>query len=223
MLRDPIVQFLEALRGFVPRFDRGRIETTDALVAFAQTRASYVAQTALYGYLKTRMGTSFRFYFEDDGFSALIREATVKLFLSCLADLAVFSVATAAAARSADDAELAALARHCFREAAARGLADQNPSAAPADVLEAFDRRAGTTLWRSVAAEGRAAFEGSVEDLIRFAPVADRYKRLDHEIVTNSLRFRWRDVRVQARRRIDGEAVIGDWRAMTGRTDLSDV
>ena len=42
---------------------------------------------------------------------------------------------------------------------------------------------------------------------MRFAPVIDEYKALDREIVTNSIRFRWRDARDQLRRRLDAPAL----------------
>ena len=199
------------------RFDNSGLRSADALAAFVRTRASYVAQTALYGYLKARMGTSYRLYFEDDTFSASIRAAAVKLFLSCLADLTVFAVATANREGALAPAEAAALARHCFRRAALHGLPEEE-GGAPADALAAFDARADATVW-SAAARGRTAFGGSEADLVRFAPVIDAYKDLDREIVTNSIRFRWRDVREQARRRIDPEALCRDWTQRAGGRD----
>jgi len=62
------------------------------------------------------------------------------------------------------------------------------------------------------AAAGEAAFAGSVADLIRFAPVVDEFKMLDGKFVANSIRFRWRDVREQFRRRADAAAIVADWR-----------
>ena len=187
---------------FRPRFERHRLDTPDALADFLRTRSSYVAQTSLYGYLKTRMGTSYRAYFEDDIFSASIRTAAVKLFLSCLADLTVFAAALSEKDGALPPDGAAALALRCFRQAAERGLADAGAGAVPAETLERFRLRLLATDW-SAAADGRHAFAGSEADLVRFAPVIDEYKELDREIVTNSIRFRWRDVRDQLRRRID--------------------
>jgi hypothetical protein len=42
--------------------------------------------------------------------------------------------------------------------------------------------------------------------LLRYAPIVDEFKELDREIVRNSIRFRWRDVRAQLRRRLRPEA-----------------
>ena len=205
-------------RIFALRFDRSKLATVDALVEFVHTRSSYIAQTSLHGYLKTRMGTSFTTWFEDEAFSASIRIASVKLFLSCLGDLTVFAVATAARQASLGNADLEALARHCFREAAVTGLVGHPEKDALEDVFEAFDQRIRFEDWQD-AAEGRRAFERSENDLIRLAPVIDEYRELDREIVTNSIRFRWRDAREQARKRIDGNALGLDWRTRVGSVD----
>ncbi len=206
MLRKSVSGLATFVERFRPRFERHRLNTSDVLADFLQTRSSYVAQTSLYGYLKTRMGTSYRIYFEDDTFSDSIRTAAVKLFLSCLADLTVFAAALCERDGALPPGGAAALAQHCFRRAAERGLADAGAGPVPAEALERFGLRVRATDWPA-AAEGRWAFSGSEADLVRFAPVIDEYKELDREIVMNSIRFRWRDVRDQLRRRIDAPAL----------------
>ncbi len=193
------------------RFNRGPIGDVEALTEFVRTRASYVAQTSLYGYLKTRMGTQYRDFFQDDNFSVSIRVAAVKLFVSCLGDLTVYGVAIAARGGGLTQPEAAALAEHCFAHGMERALADLPPDFLPAEAVETFGGRTARTHWPS-AAEGTEAFAGSEKDIIRFAPVVDEFKALDEEIVSNSLRFRWRDIREQLRKRLDVEGVCADWR-----------
>ena len=84
-------------RIFGVRFDKSPIQTLDSLVEFIQSRAAYVAQTALYGYLKTRMGTRFRVIFEDDEFAPSINNAKWSTYGACLSDLTVFAAATVGA------------------------------------------------------------------------------------------------------------------------------
>ena len=76
-------------KSIVERFDRTPIDSVEGLNRFARTRASYVAQTALFDYLKARMGTQFRDYFMDDEFSRAIHDSSVKVFVSSLSDLTV--------------------------------------------------------------------------------------------------------------------------------------
>ena len=208
MLRNSVRGLATIVERFRPRFERHKLDTPERLADFLRTRSSYVAQTSLYGYLKTRMGTSFRVYFEDDTFSASIRMAAVKLFLSCLADLTVFAASLCERDGALPPGGAAALAQRCFRQAAERSLADAGAGSVPAETLERFDLRVRATDW-AAAADGRNAFSGSEADLVRFAPVIDEYKELDREIVTNSIRFRWRDARDQLRRRLDAPA-LGD-------------
>jgi hypothetical protein len=208
--------FLRRIRDiFAERFDRRPIDTVDGLTRFVGTRAAYIAQTSLYGYLKTRMGTSFQRHFESDTFAPVIRTAAARLFVHCLSDLAVFAVATARVGAPMDGRDAAGLAAQCFRVALAAGLGAADRDAIPADAEAAFEARLAVTDWVR-AAEGENAFAGSAAALIECAPVVDEFKALDREIVTNSIRFRWRDVREICRRRTDGAAVLADWRRTEG-------
>ena len=129
------------------RFDTRPIDTVEALTHFVHTRSAYVAQTSLHGYLKARMGTSFRYFFTDDEFSKSIRIASINVFLSCLADLTIFSVATAACGKAADSKTAAALAEHCYRHAAHRCLDPSDWQYAPDDVESMFAARAALANW----------------------------------------------------------------------------
>ena len=199
------------LKALAERFDRRPIDSVETLTHFVQTRSAYVAQTALYGYLKTRMGTRYRDLFQDDVFAGAIRLAAMRIFVSSLGDLTVFAVAVARERGQLGADEAAALAQRCFDEAMRRVLDGEDPGAVPTDMAADFRVRLERTPWPD-AAVGENAFAGSAADLVRFAPVIDEFKELDSEIVTNSIRFRWRDVRTQFRRRVDGPALCRAWR-----------
>jgi hypothetical protein len=195
---------------FAERLDRGPLADVSAVMRFAQTRASYVAQTALFGYLKKRMGTSFREHFEDPDFSRVIADSAVRVFASCLADLTVFAVATVARDGALGPAGAAALACHCHDRALEAALPEADRRRLLADAQARFAARAAGVNWPA-AARSESPFAGSAADLVRFAPVSDEFRALDREIVTNSIRFRWRDVREQFRRRADAAAIARDW------------
>lgn len=187
------------------------VDSVERLGQFVGARAAYVAQTALYGYLKTRMGTRFPQYFEDPEFSASIHAAALRVFNSCAGDLTIYAVALVDDGRRLDAPASAALARRCFADALAAGGGDP-----PAhDLAAGFAARAERTLWAN-AVHGMAVFEGSAEDVIRFAPVTDAFKALDHDIVRNSVRFRWLDVRARLEKRLDPAAVCADWLSRGG-------
>lgn len=211
MLQTLISRLPGPFKALAVRFDKSPLDTVGKMTEFVQTRSSYISQTALYGYLKARMGTRFRVMFEDDVFSRSIRIAAIKTFASCAADLAIFASATAGAEDIGGSDEMAALAQVCFSGALEGGLSDEDREHLPDDVLSGFSARTKETHW-SNAALGENAFDGSADDLLRFAPVIDEFKRLDEEIVRNSIRFRWTDIRKQWRQRVDGNAIFRDLR-----------
>ena len=202
----------KVLRALTLRFDRAPFDTVERLCEFVQTRAAYVAQTSLYGYLKTRMGTKYRILFEDEVFSKSINQAKWRVYASCLSDLAVFSAATANKNKSMNDVDCSNLAYHLMEIAIKDTFVDVEEHDLADTVIEKFKRRIAQEDWAN-AAQGENAFQKSPADLIEFAPVVDEFKELDREIVTNSTRFRWRDVREQLRKRIDSDALSTDWLA----------
>ncbi len=206
------------LKALAERFDQSPIDTVEKLTHFLHTRSAYVAQTSLYGYLKTRMGTRYRDLFQDEVFSVAIRQAAMKVFVSALADLTIFSVAVTQTRTDLDSDEAKELARHCFVDAMNRVLAAEKPEDIPQDASAAFQQRLPGVVW-SHAAEGENAFHGSASDLIRFAPVVDEFKEQDSEIVANSIRFRWRDVRTQLRKRANGPAIADSWHQLGRRLE----
>ncbi len=215
----PLLQTLATLfpvpfKSLAERFDRSPIDNLEALERFVRTRSSYIAQTSLHGYLKTRMGTRFTEFYKDDDFSRSIRIAAIKVLTSCVADLAVYAAAKVQAEGTLDAKETAALARHLVDAVLESHLEAADFHHVPEGFSKALDDRLAATLWAN-AAIGEEAFAGSAKDLIRFAPVVDEFKKYDEEIVRNSIRFRWVDVRAQLKKRLEAAPLASAWRAIT--------
>jgi hypothetical protein len=192
------------------RLDRRPIDTVERLIEFNHMRAAYVAQTSLYGYLKTRMGSKYVELFQDDEYAISINKAKWAIFASCLADLTIFSCALVHRDAGLDRDATAALAVYCFHRAVEQTFEADVRESVGVPAAAAFEARAHLTDW-SGAAEGENAFGRSPAELIACAPVIDEFKTLDTEIVTNSMRFRWRDVRDQLRRRLSGAKLAETW------------
>lgn len=214
MLQTLATLFPVPFRSLAERFDRSPIDSVEALERFVRTRSSHIAQTSLFGYVKTRMGTKFVKYFEDDLFSRSIRTAAIKVFTSCVADLSVFAAANVQADSRLNAGETAALASHLAGAVLDAHLERGDFIHVPDGFHAAFEERVAGMLWAN-AAGGEDAFSGSARDLIRYAPVIDEFKKLDEQIVKNSIRFRWLDVRAQLRKRLDAESLAADWRERT--------
>ncbi len=184
------------------------VTDADSLARFLQTRASFVAQTSLYGYVRTRAGMRYPELFHDDGFVGSINIAKWQIWLACLSDLSVYAGGMLAreAPGSADDVRPLMMA-------VVSGILTETGT--PADAGPAFASSAREVLERLSACDWAAvtddagAFTESPPALVRWAPIVDELKQFDEPIVLNSVRFRWQEVRRDFRQVLDVAAVLG--------------
>lgn len=203
----------DLLRLLTPRRRRARVAALDDLVEFLHQRSAYMAQSTLFGYLRTRMGVGFQQFFEDERFSAQIADARLEVFVACLGDLTIFAVALAGAEGRLEAPACARAAERCFGMALDRAL-DAGDRLKAAEASAAFSRRARSVDW-AAAHVGEAAFITSPAALSGAAPVSERIRRADREIVMNSMRFHWREVRDELRRAMEPEALAAALTAPT--------
>lgn len=213
-----ILGFLgEAAARLRVRRDTAPVDTVDTMCTFVSTRAAFVAQKKLYGYLKARMGTRFPSMFEDDVFVQSINLAKMHVFAACLSDMTVHAVALVTAGSGLAEEARAALAQRCF----AAGVEDNRehaPEGAPEAWSDAFRERLKDLHWENMAAGGDS-FTESPKALFRWAPIADELKQYDREIVENSIRFAWSEPVREFRQRAAAEAIVADWLAISGEQD----
>lgn len=206
---------LGRIRDFIPEFfarltvrrDSGPIDSIDGLCRFVSTRSAFVAQKTLYGYLKTRMGTRYPSMFEDEVFVASIDIAKMHVFAACLSDMSIYAVSRALR-DDGDEKACALLAEICFDA----GLADNEDQAdrvaafSIAEAKSAFTRRLAFLDWNALP-PGSALFTASPAALVQWSPIAPELKKQDTEIIENSIRFTWREMRQQFEQRIDGASI----------------
>jgi hypothetical protein len=178
-----------------------------ALRKFLHTRASFVAQMTLYGYLRTRAGVRFPELFHDDRFVASTNIARWHVWLACLSDLAAYAGGMVRRGGNAADADVGRLMRRLVEEILAE-------NGMPADAGPEYSGHADRVRTRialcdwGAQADGDAPFVESPTALVHWAPIMDDLKVLDEEIVRNSVRFRWHEIRRQLRQTLDAAAVI---------------
>lgn len=207
-----IASILRKLRDVLSiRFERGPVNTPQELVTFILTRSAYIAQTSLYGYLKTRMGTRYAEIFQDEVFADSINIAKKQIYAACMADLSVFAAALVGQEGRLSASKMADLAGYCYEHAVQEAFDPALDSALLESGIKDFKQRCGSEDW-ALAGEGENAFSTSPKELVDRSPIADELKQLDEAIVLNSIRFRWRDVRAQLRKRIDSNSVAASWR-----------
>ena len=210
--------FLKSVRKTLHhRLDKSQIQTVDELVVFVHTRSAYIAQTSLYGYLKTRMGRQYTKIFRDPDFSPSINRSKWAVYSACISDLSVHAVAVTAA-RSGMDAETARdLCRHCQYEGVVRTFTDDYAITLRSQVIRECFERTDLTLWPNAAIDG-SAFSLSPDALADNTPVIDEYRDLDREIVRNSVRFRWSNISEEFSRRMDPDSLASDWESCSSKT-----
>jgi hypothetical protein len=191
------------------RVSTGRISTVADMREFTATRAAFVSQKTLYGYVQTRMGMEYSKAFQEKVFAQSLNIAKMHVFAACLSDLVIYAVAEALADARFDDETRCAVARHCFRSAI-----DENVKFAPtlhwaSDAIGEFDARLVDTIW-DIGALMPENFTRSPLALVRWSPIAPELKRHDTEIVENSIKFTWLGVREDYRRRLDRDAIASD-------------
>ena len=182
------------------------IDTPAALGVFLHSRASHVSQTALYGYMKTRAGTSFPALFEDSAILESINIAKWHIWLACLSDLAVYS----GVLLRRHSALPAVRIREMLGQVVAEVLAQNGtPVEAGVDFAAAtrklLERIADADL---DAPDDDSVFTESPAALVYWSPIADKLKNQDVEIIRNSVRFRWQEIRRNLRRQLRAEALL---------------
>lgn len=185
---------------------REPVRSAESLRTFLQTRASHVAQMTLYGYLRTRAGTRFPELFENDAFAVSLNIAKWHVWLACLSDLSVY-----AGGLLRRNGASAAQIRELMCRLVDEVLAD---AGTPADAGPEFTAHAQRVQARmalcdwSASDDGEAAFVESPTALVYWAPIVDDLKALDADIVRNSIRFRWHEVRRDLSHNLDPAAVL---------------
>jgi hypothetical protein len=190
------------LKGLRPVDDRASLKD------FLNTRASFVAQTSLYGYLRTRAGMRYPELFDDDPFVVSINIAKWQIWLACLSDLAVYAGGLLLQHPRASQEQVSQLLRDVVNEI----LAD---TGVPKDAGDKFEQsaehvrqRLALCNWQEFE-DGEQAFSHSPPALVEWAPIVDELKQMDEAIVINSVRFRWQKVRQDLRKALNVAALLG--------------
>lgn len=191
---------------FAFRGDSFALDDIEKLENFVASRAAFVSQKKLYGYLKERIGTRWPSMFEDEVFKSSIAIASMQVFAASLSDLTIHAVAHALADSGEPDEVKAEIALACYvRGLRSNEIESVNEFASDEAVAE-FAKRLEGTDWNFGALRPEN-FTRSPGALLKWAPIAQRHKKFDAEIVENSVKFAWVDVREQFAKRLDADAI----------------
>lgn len=189
--------------------NRAMVDSRETLAEFVGSRASHVAQTSLYGYLRTRAGTRFPELFENPDILISINIAKWHIWLACVSDLSVFVGQTMYQTEEVNPDKIELLMSSTFER-----ILEQTeiPPEAGEDIVPATEKvrqRINNYDW-TLDRDDDNIFSASPSALFYWSPIADELKDRDETIVRNSVRFRWIEIRRSVRKLVDIKSLIAN-------------
>ena len=175
-----------------------QIKTTEQVGKFIQEQSSLVSQLTLYGYLKTRMGAKHVIMFEDKEFLNSINIAKWHIYSSALIDCTFFCFSFLYKEKNFFDTEQAN--KIFFEILNSEKALGMNLDAYEAATKE-FNLRYQKINWEKYYNEN--PFKYSSNALYKWSPIAEQLKKLDKEIVLNSMLLKWNNVKSDFKRLTD--------------------
>jgi hypothetical protein len=165
------------------------ISSIQQLESFIQERSAHVTQTTLYGYIKTRIGTRYAIMIEDEKFLESINIAKWNIYIAALSDctLYTFSFLTNKKNLKTNDSEKVFFS--ILDKEKKNGLDLKLYENAKIE----FVQRLKEVDWINYYHD--KPFQRSGDALYHWSPIADELKKLDKEIVLNSISLKWNIVK----------------------------
>tara|TARA_A100001015_G_scaffold288501_1_gene359412 strand:+ start:138 stop:749 length:612 start_codon:yes stop_codon:yes gene_type:complete len=166
-----------------------QIKTVDQVKTFIQEQSAQVTQMTLYGYLKTRMGAKHVIMFEDKDFLRSINIAKWQIYGISLIDCTFFCFSFLYKEKNflkTDEANQIFFEILNTEKAGGMDIEAYNNS------TKEFNLRFPEVNWETYYINN--PFEKSSRALYNWAPVADELKKLDKQIVLNSMILKWNNI-----------------------------
>ena len=196
---------------------RPALNSLPVIIDFTKRQAAYVSQVTLFGYIKTRAGTSWPTLFEDDTYLISLRTARSHFFAACVSDLALFFAARLYSGARLSAAQSEALAVYIAEQVLLNHEQQDIDPSAFVDIVHRTRQRASVMAWED-AATTPIAFASSAEAFMKWAPVTDEFKALDEEIMRNSLHLRWIGIRRDVKETLQVDVVAEQAVQLTAET-----
>ena len=166
-----------------------QIKTVDQVKTFIQEQSAQVTQMTLYGYLKTRMGAKHVIMFEDKDFLRSINIAKWQIYGISLIDCTFFCFSFLYKEKNFLKTDQA---NQIFFEILNTEKAGGMDIEAYNNSTKEFNLRFPEVDWETYYINN--SFEKSSRALYDWAPVADELKKLDKQIVLNSMILKWNNI-----------------------------
>ena len=161
------------------------INSKEELENFVQERSAHVAQTTLYGYLKTRIGTRYALMVEDEKFSESINIAKWNIYVAAISDLTFYVFSYLIDKKNLKENDSEKIFLNILDKEFKNGLDKKIYENAKNE----FIVKAKSINWHNYHLSN--PFKESGLALYKWSPIADELKVLDKEIVLNSIMLKW--------------------------------
>ena len=152
---------------------------------FVQERSAHVAQTTLYGYLKTRISTRYALMVEDEKFTESINIAKWNIYVAAISDLTFYVFSYLIDKKNLKENDSEKIFLNILNKELKNGLDKKIYENAKNE----FIFKAKNTNWHNYYLSN--PFKESGLALYKWSPIADELKVLDKEIVLNSIMLKW--------------------------------
>ena len=176
-------EYLFPLKKITSKFKS--INSKEDLENFVQERSAHVAQTTLYGYLKTRIGTRYAIMVEDEKFSNSINIAKWNIYVAAISDLTLYVFSYLIDKKNLKENGAEIIFMNIINNELKNGL-DQKIYE---NAKKEFISKVKSVNWKRFHSEN--PFKDSGLALYNWSPIADELKVLDKEIVLNSIKLKW--------------------------------
>ena len=161
------------------------INSKEDLENFVQERSAHVAQTTLYGYLKTRIGTRYALMVEDEKFTESINIAKWNIYVAAISDLTFYVFSYLIDKKNLKENDSEKIFLNILEKEFKNGLDKKIYENAKNE----FIVKAKSINWHNYHLSN--PFKESGLALYKWSPIADELKVLDKEIVLNSIMLKW--------------------------------
>jgi len=176
-------EYLFPLKKITNKFNS--INSKKDLENFVQERSAHVAQTTLYGYLKTRIGTRYALMVEDEKFSESINIAKWNIYVVAISDLTFYVFSYLIDRKNLKENDSEKIFLNILDKEFKNGLDIKIYENAKNE----FILKAKNINWHNYHLSN--PFKESGLALYKWSPIAEELKALDKEIVLNSIMLKW--------------------------------
>ena len=187
---ESVIDFIKSAREYLFPYKKiaskfSKINSEKDLQNFIQERSAHVTQTTLYGYLKTRMGHKFTLMVTDDEFSKSINLAKWNIYVVAISDLTFYVFSYLITQKNLKEHNASKIFHNIVNGEIKNGLDEKICN----DAKIKFDLKSKNINWSSYYLE--SPFKESSFALYHWSPIADELKKLDKDIVLNSIKLKW--------------------------------